>query len=133
MGHTQLWRFTTNNSAKGEICLCRTFKIISTLNVHISTQANVTIVSREDCNKEDSYNGDIYESMICAAAEGGIGGVDACQGDSGGPLVALNPPNSPSGDDAFKLKQKYNLTILCRLKNVAVAGNVQKIKNNPRN
>jgi len=53
-------------------------------------KANVTIVSREDCNKEDSYNGDIYESMICAAAEGGVGGVDACQGDSGGPLVALN-------------------------------------------
>jgi len=53
-------------------------------------KANVTIVSREDCNAEDSYNGDIFESMICAAAEGGVGGVDACQGDSGGPLVALN-------------------------------------------
>jgi len=60
-------------------------------------KANVTIVSREECNEQNSYNGDILESMICAAAAGGVGGVDACQGDSGGPLVALNPPNSPSG------------------------------------
>ena len=90
----------------------------------------MTIVSREECNEQNSYNGDILESMICAAAAGGVGGVDACQGDSGGPLVALNPPNSPSGDDTFKLKQKYNVTILCRLKNVAVAKKEHKILKN---
>ena len=93
--------------------------------MNFSIKANVTIVSREDCNVQDSYNGGIFESMICAAAEGGVGGVDACQGDSGGPLVALN-----SGDDTFKLKQKYNLTILCRLKNVAVAKKEHKILKN---
>ena len=130
MGHTQIWWFTTYNTAKGEIYSYIIYNVISTINLHFSIKANVTIVSREECNEQNSYNGDILESMICAAAAGGVGGVDACQGDSGGPLVALNPPNSPSGDDTFKLKQKYNVTILCRLKNVAVAKKEHKILKN---
>ena len=76
--------------------------------MYLPIKANVTIVSRQDCNVQNSYGGEILESMICAANADGGGGIDACQGDSGGPLVALNPPNSPSGDDTFKLKQKRN-------------------------
>ena len=78
----------------------------------------MTIVSRADCNVGNSYDGEILESMICAAAAGGGGGVDACQGDSGGPLVALNPPNDPAGDDTFRLKQKYNLTNIVDIQNI---------------
>ena len=36
----------------------------------------------------DSYNGKIIETMICAGVPG-VGGKDACQGDSGGPMVTL--------------------------------------------
>ena len=54
----------------------------------LTFQANITIISREDCNANDSYNGKIIESMICAGVPG-IGGKDACQGDSGGPMVTL--------------------------------------------
>ena len=110
MGHTTVWRVSANNTTKGMITLLRTCETISTLNLCFSFKANVTIVSRADCNVGNSYDGEILESMICAAAEGGGGGIDACQGDSGGPLVALNPPNDPAGDDTFRLKQKYNLT-----------------------
>ena len=48
----------------------------------------MTIISRDDCNAEDSYNGGITDSMVCAGIPD-VGGVDACQGDSGGPIVAL--------------------------------------------
>ena len=48
----------------------------------------MTIISRDDCNADDSYNGKIKEMMICAGVPN-VGGKDACQGDSGGPIVAL--------------------------------------------
>lgn len=45
----------------------------------------VPIVSRKECNKEESYNGKITERYMCAGYQEGR--MDACQGDSGGPLV----------------------------------------------
>ena len=58
--------------------------------------ANVTIISRDDCNSAyAAYGISIPDSMMCAA-NGTSGGIDACYGDSGGPLVALNPP-TPNG------------------------------------
>ena len=51
----------------------------------ILQENQVPIVSRDECNKKDSYDGHVNEHFMCAGFEGG--GKDACQGDSGGPLV----------------------------------------------
>ncbi len=45
--------------------------------------AYVPYVSNARCNGQDSYNGNILPSMLCA----GGGKADTCRGDSGGPLV----------------------------------------------
>ena len=48
----------------------------------------MTVISRENCNVDESYRGEITKRMICAGIPD-VGGRDACQGDSGGPIVAL--------------------------------------------
>ncbi len=45
-------------------------------------KVHVPLVNADICNQ--SYNGEIADSMICAGLP--AGGKDACQGDSGGPL-----------------------------------------------
>lgn len=52
----------------------------------ILQEATVPLLSNEECNKEDSYNGKITDVMFCAGYPE-TGGKDSCQGDSGGPIV----------------------------------------------
>ena len=49
---------------------------------------NVNIISNQDCNARNSYNGAVLAGMYCAGVNGG--GKDACQGDSGGPTTYNN-------------------------------------------
>lgn len=48
-------------------------------------EVKLPIVSRNDCNDGNSYQGSVTGRMICAGLT--AGGKDSCQGDSGGPLV----------------------------------------------
>ena len=54
--------------------------------------ASVNYVRRTTCNGDESYQGKILPSMICAAAEN----TDSCQGDSGGPLFIAANGNKPA-------------------------------------
>ncbi len=53
----------------------------------------VPIVSNEEANRPQGYNGDVDETMLAAGYAGG--GKDACQGDSGGPMVVYDAQNEP--------------------------------------
>ena len=50
-------------------------------------EASMPIVSREQCNLPQSYDGNIIDTQLCAGFR--EGGVDSCQGDSGGPIYIL--------------------------------------------
>lgn len=51
----------------------------------------VPIVSHEEANRKESYDGAIDDTMIPAGYA--AGGKDSCQGDSGGPLVVFDGRN----------------------------------------
>jgi len=51
----------------------------------ILRHAKVELVSKSDCNKQESYQGLITDDQLCAGYKQGL--IDACQYDSGGPLV----------------------------------------------
>lgn len=53
----------------------------------------VPIVSNEEANRKESYDGALDETMIAAGLPSG--GKDSCQGDSGGPLVTFDHQNDP--------------------------------------
>lgn len=73
----------------------------------------VPIVSNEDANREESYNGEIDETMLAAGYANG--GKDSCQGDSGGPLVVFDHQNEPvqigvvSWGEGCAKKNKYGI------------------------
>jgi len=56
-------------------------------------EVDVPIISNDDCNSKQMYNGDIFDDMICAGYA--AGGKDSCQGDSGGPLFVNKDSNNP--------------------------------------
>lgn len=53
----------------------------------------VPIVSNEEANRAESYDGQVDDTMLAAGYAGG--GKDSCQGDSGGPLVVFDARNEP--------------------------------------
>lgn len=73
----------------------------------------VPIVSNEEANRAEAYNGTVYESMIAAGYASG--GKDSCQGDSGGPLVVFDHQNDPvqigvvSWGEGCALANKYGI------------------------
>ena len=54
----------------------------------VLNELQVDIVSKEVCNRNISYNGNVPEEYFCAGFPGGER--DSCSGDSGGPLVCPN-------------------------------------------
>ncbi|XP_043828198.1 transmembrane protease serine 11D-like [Dromiciops gliroides] len=56
--------------------------------VQILEQGTVQVISNDECNSPEKYDGEIAPGMVCALKPGG--GTDACQGDSGGPLAMVD-------------------------------------------
>ena len=54
-------------------------------------EADVEIVSNEECNKAFERVVKITEQYLCAGSVGSTR--DSCQGDSGGPLIQVDPQN----------------------------------------
>lgn len=50
-------------------------------------EAEVSILSQQECRDSDYAADAITDAMICAQGQNANGIIDACQGDSGGPLV----------------------------------------------
>jgi len=73
----------------------------------------IPIVSNEDANHADSYDGAIDETMLAAGFT--EGGKNSCQGDSGGPLVVFDHQNEPvqigvvSWGEGCALANKYGI------------------------
>lgn len=73
----------------------------------------VPIVSNEEANRSEAYDGTVFESMIAAGYASG--GKDSCQGDSGGPLVVFDHQNEPvqigvvSWGEGCALANKYGI------------------------
>lgn len=53
----------------------------------------VPIVTHEEANRTEAYNGQVDDTMLPAGYA--AGGKDSCQGDSGGPLVVFDHQNEP--------------------------------------
>jgi secreted trypsin-like serine protease len=49
---------------------------------------DVPVISNDECNKPESYDGRVSAQMFCAGAR--EGGMDSCQGDSGGPVASAD-------------------------------------------
>jgi secreted trypsin-like serine protease len=72
----------------------------------------VPVVSRNDCNDANSYNGIITSRMLCAGYQ--AGDRDSCNGDSGGPItVAVGNTRRLVGvvsfGDSCALRDKYGV------------------------
>lgn len=57
----------------------------------ILQKVELPLITQEECNKPDSYDGAVKDHMICAGLK--QGGKDSCQCDSGGPLFLRSPKN----------------------------------------
>lgn len=75
--------------------------------------ANVTVISNEICsmandtNSGRSYDGLIYESMICTDSDEGK---DSCQGDSGGPVIIPQQQQQRHDDDDSDVNEDVVVT-----------------------
>jgi secreted trypsin-like serine protease len=49
-------------------------------------RVQLPLVDRQNCNDENSFNGEITDNMLCAGYD--EGGQSVCHGDSGGPLTS---------------------------------------------
>jgi trypsin len=58
---------------------------------YILQKLELPLVTKEECNKPASYDGQIKESQLCAGFK--KGGKDSCQCDSGGPLFFRSENN----------------------------------------